>query len=149
MSTSFCRRLLLGGRDKPILDDFSLHIPARYECFLLAGGYVVNLVGERTNQTSRALLDWGIVVFAFASQRFFRWFIDQFRRILQCSSSWLQAIYWVSSLALVWQSLPLALRYGSLRASGPVSTKLPPPSSDQLLKAAQIVQQNLGGDEDE
>lgn len=116
---------------------------------LLAGGYVVNLVGERTNQTSRVLYLTGVLSFLLlVISAFFdgsSTSSDEFYNAVLLAAS--DLLGFLAGLGLAVLAFGVAI--WQFESKRPDLNKLPAPSSDQLSKAAQIIQQNLGGHEDE
>ena len=117
--------------------------------FLLAGGYLVNLIGQRISQTSRVLYLTGgtsfllllITVLVDGSKTISAEFHTS---VLYAASDLLGFLAGVG-LTIICFSLAI-WQYERKR---PALEKLSPPDSEQLAKAAGIIKKNLGGDDDE
>ena len=149
MSTSFLPTITWGGETNRFWMIFRPTFLLAMSSFLLAGGYVVNLVGERTNQTSRVLyLTGGLSFLLLLLSAFFdgsSTSSDEIYNAVLLAAS--DLLGFLAGLGLAVLAFGVAI--WQFESKRPDLNKLPPPSSDQLSKAAQIVQQNLGGDEDE
>ena len=117
--------------------------------FLLAGGYVVNLIGQRISQTSRMLYLMGgssfllliLSVLVDGSQTS----SEEFHNSVLFAAS--DLLGFLAGVGLTVLSFGLAI--WQFERKRPGLEKLPPPNQEQLAQAAQIIQQNLGGSEDE
>ena len=117
--------------------------------FLLAGGYIVNLIGQRISQTSRILyLTGGFSLLLLIISVLFdgsNTTSDEFHNsVLLAASDLLGFLSGVGLTVLVF-----GLTIWQFERKRPALNKLPPPTQEQLVKASDIVQQNIGGGEDE
>ena len=117
--------------------------------FLLAGGYLVTLIGERINHTSRILYITGgfslmlllLSIFIDGSTTT----AEEFHSSVLLAGS--DILGFVSGIGLM--ILVFGLTIWQFERKRPALNRLPPPSQEQLEKASEIIQQNLGGSEDE
>ena len=117
--------------------------------FLLAGGYIVNRIGQRISQTSRILyLTGGFSLLLLIFSVLFdgsNTTSDEFHNsVLLAASDLLGFLSGVGLTVLVF-----GLTIWQFERKRPALNKLPPPTQEQLVKASDIVQQNIGGGEDE
>ena len=117
--------------------------------FLLAGGYFVTLIGERINHTSRILYIMGgfslmlllLSIFIDGSTTT----AEEFHNSVLLAGS--DILGFVSGIGLT--ILVFGLTIWQFERKRPALDRLPPPSQEQLERASEIVQQNIGGGEDE
>ena len=117
--------------------------------FLLAGGYVVNLIGQRISQTSRILYLMGGSAFLLlicsvlidGSQTS----ADDFHNSVLFAAS--DLLGFIAGVGLTVLSFGLAI--WQFERKRPGLERLSPPTQEQLSHAAEIIQQNIGGGEDE
>ena len=117
--------------------------------FLLAGGYLVNLIGQRISQTSRILYLTGgfsfllllISVFVDGSETM----SEEFHTSVLYAASDLLGFLAGIGLTIICFSLAI----WQFERKRPELDELPPPNSEQLSQAANIIKNNLGGDDDE
>ena len=117
--------------------------------FLLAGGYIVRLVGQRVSRTSRILyltggFSFALLIISVAFDTSTTTSGEFHSSVLLAASDLLG---FLSGVGLT--ILAFGLTIWQFERKRPDLNKLPPPSQQQLAKAAAIVQQNLGGEEDE
>ena len=117
--------------------------------FLLAGGYFVKRIGERINHTSRVLYTTGgfslllllLSIFVDGSTTT----AEEFHNAVLLAGS--DILGFVSGVGLT--ILVFGLTIWQFERKRPALERLPPPSQEQLDRASDIVQQNIGGGEDE
>jgi len=117
--------------------------------FLLAGGYLVNLIGQRISQTSRILYLMGGSSFLLlicsvlidGSQTS----ADEFHNSVMFAAS--DILGFIAGVGLSILSFGLAI--WQFERKRPGLERLPPPTQEQLTHAAEIIQQNIRGGEDE
>lgn len=117
--------------------------------FLLAGGYLVNLIGQRISQTSRILYLTGAFSFLLL---FISVLVDgsetmseEFHTAVLYAASDLLGFLAGIGLTIICFSLAI----WQFERKRPGLDKLPPPNTQQLTQAANIIKSNLGGDDDE
>ena len=117
--------------------------------FLLAGGYLVTLIGERINHTSRILyITGGFSLMLLLLSLFIDGSTttsEEFHSSVLLAGS--DILGFVSGIGLT--ILVFGLTIWQFERKRPALDQLPPPSQEQLEKASEIIQQNLGGGEDE
>jgi len=117
--------------------------------FLLAGGYLVNLIGQRISQTSRVLyLTGGISFLLLLMSVLFdgsRTSSEAFHTSVLYAASDLLGFLAGVGLTIICFSLAI----WQFERKRPGLPKLSPPSSEQLATAANIIEKNLGGGEAE
>ncbi len=117
--------------------------------FLLAGGYIVNLIGQRISQTSRILyLTGGFSLFLLIISVLFdgsKTSSEEFHNSVLLAAS--DLLGFLSGVGLT--IIVFGLTIWQFERKRPALNKLPPPTQEQLVKASNIVQQNIGGDDDE
>ena len=117
--------------------------------FLLASGYLVNLIGQRISQTSRVLYFTGgfsfvlllISVLVDGSETT----SEEFHTSVLYAASDILGFLTGVGLAIICFSLAI----WQFERKRPALVKLPPPDSEQLIQAANIIKNNIGGDDDE
>ena len=117
--------------------------------FLLAGGYFVTRIAERINHTSRVLYITGgfslllllLSIFVDGSTTT----AEEFHNAVLLAGS--DILGFVSGIGLT--ILVFGLTIWQFERKRPALEQLPPPSQEQLERASDIVQQNIGGGEDE
>ena len=117
--------------------------------FLLAGGYLVNLIGQRISQTSRILYLMGGSAFLLlicsvlidGSQTS----ADDFHNSVLFAAS--DLLGFIAGVGLTVLSFGLAI--WQFERKRPGLERLSPPTQEQLSHAAEIIQQNIRGGEDE
>ena len=117
--------------------------------FLLAGGYFVNLVGQRISQTSRILYVTGAIsLLLLITSILFdgsNTTSDEFHNSVLLSVS--DILGFLSGIGLT--VLLFGLTIWQYERKRPALNQLPPPTKSQLEQAASIIQENIGGDDDE
>lgn len=117
--------------------------------FLLAGGYLVNLIGQRISQTSKILYLTGSVslvlltlsvIFDGSSSA-----SEEFHNSALLAAS--DILGFLSGVGLT--ILVFGLTIWQYEQRRPGLDRLPPPNEEQLSIAAEIVRNNIGGGEDE
>lgn len=117
--------------------------------FLLASGYLVNLIGQRISQTSRVLYFTGgfsfvlllVSVLVDGSETT----SEEFHTSVLYAAS--DILGFLAGVGLTVICFSLAI--WQFERKRPALVKLPPPDSEQLIQAANIIKNNIGGDDDE
>ncbi|MBA4734779.1 MAG: hypothetical protein H2065_02170 [Candidatus Poseidoniales archaeon] len=117
--------------------------------FLLASGYLVNLIGQRISQTSKILYLTGSVslVLLILSVMFdgSSTTSDEFHNSVLLAAS--DILGFLSGVGLT--IIVFGLTIWQYERKRPGLHRLPPPDQEQLNTAAEIVRNNIGGGEDE
>ena len=117
--------------------------------FLLTGGYLVHLVQKRTTQSSLVLYATGLCSFMLLMASVFfdgsSTTAEEFHTSVLLAAS--DVLGFVAGIGL--SILAFGLTIWQFERKRPQLNQLPPPNQEQLAKAAEIVQHNIGGDDDE